>query len=690
MDQSVGTPFKNPQPVGPWRWLAALLIGLAGAVVIWVVTPYNNFIIGGGYVSDSFLPVVALALILLLVLVVSPLLRLLRPRWALNQQQLAVIFGILLVASVIPGQGLLRALPYAIGRVPRDVSENQRLAQAYHDAGISPRLFPDRIGFNLDVPASTHFITELPPGESIPWSNWLRGPLWTWGLLLLGMWVMMAGLSQIVYPQWRHNERLSFPLLTLQQSVIEDPEEGRLWAPMFRSRAFWLAAGAVFVLHFMAGWHTIDPEAVPAVPLNWNLSGLFTEEPLRFLPAHIHTGRLYFIFLGMAFFMTARIGFSMWFLVLGYALYVMFGKTYVPEFSEQSVRDHRWGAMLVVTGAILWLGRAHWSRVLRLATGLLGAGTDEDRRDRLAGWMFLAGCAGIFVWLLTLGNVQWWWALFFLAWGVCATLLIARVVAETGVPFVRIDAGYQVPLVYWIGAHLSRANLLGWLSMASMYGSTVVMILFDLMSRISPVVMMTHALGLDAQASPRKHVRLAWLSIGVLVLGLFVGGAVHLAISYHHSGTLDGREQPVSSWGTGLLGTAHNDLLRLQDGRFNIQVFNRPTRWDLGAGHMVFGAGLAAGLFVLCVRWPAWPLHPIGLLMVGTFYANEAWVSVFLGWMLKTLVLRWGGARLYRQARPLFLGLIMGEVFAAVYWGFDPAVRIALGLPYTPIMIQPR
>jgi hypothetical protein len=114
---------------------------------------------------------------------------------------------------------------------------------------------------------------------------------------------------------------------------------------------------------------------------------------------------------------------------------------------------------------------------------------------------------------------------------------------------------------------------------------------------------------------------------------------------------------------------------------------NRPVynQWF----HMGFGLGLAAFLEWACLSMPGWPLHPIGLIMVNTFYANEAWPSIFLGWLAKVLLTRYGGLRAFRAAKPVFMGLIMGEVFAGVFWGLVPAVLAAMDRMYYPIQIQP-
>ena len=106
-------------------------------------------------------------------------------------------------------------------------------------------------------------------------------------------------------------------------------------------------------------------------------------------------------------------------------------------------------------------------------------------------------------------------------------------------------------------------------------------------------------------------------------------------------------------------------------------------------GLLVGGAALAGVLQWLCLAVPGWPLHPIGLLIVNTWCANCVWASFLIGWLAKAAVIRYGGARLYRAAGPLFIGMIIGEVLAAVFWGLEPVIRVALDLPYKTVNVQP-
>jgi len=668
-------------------WVMAALFGLAGAVAIWVGAPYSDHVIGNltafagsSPITDSYLPATALFVTLLLVLGVNPLLRRLAPCLSLSKGNLALAVGILLVASCIPGQGFLKSLPYAIANVPKAVSENKQVADAYAEMKLPPSLFPDKIGYEKEVPVSEDFVGMLPPKdprnpdgpkEPLPWKAWLR-PLWSWGILMVAIWLMMIGIALIVLPQWRNNERLPFPLLELQEALIESPGEGRFLPPLFRNTSFWTAMGVVFGLHLLAGFNTYWPEKVPAIPLQWNLDALFQEGILRNAPWYLRQNRIYFIFIGLAFFMPNRIGFSIWFTQLGYAAYHIIGMAYFPPFHNFTVFDHRMGATWAVAAGVLWLGRAHWAHVF--VCMFSRAETGEDRRNRRAGYMFVLGMAGMFAWLCWV-HVHPLWALFFVVFSFTICLVVTRIVAETGMAFFRIHLAYYICFV-----HLAPVS---WISLPVLYFARVVSFLVPIASRVNVGTMAAHAVGLDRSASPRRQWRTGVVVICVLVIGMVVCGAAHLWVNYHHDVSLDGRFRPLNAWGVYMMGGAHWDVVRFRENQ--TQATQPYNQWT----HMGFGAGMAGLLQWMCLRSPKWPWHPIGFLMADVYYAQVTWISIFIGWLTKILMVRYGGARLYRLMRPAFMGLIVGEVFAAVFWSFEPAVRVLCGLTYKIVEIQP-
>ncbi len=655
-------------PLG--RNLLTIFFSILGCLIIWFVTPYNNFVLGNSLISDSFLPVAALFLLMVVVLIINPIFRKVIPSVALNSTNLAFMLGILLMASVPISSGFLRIVPYAIAQGSERISNERRIAEAFPTDVIPKSLFPDPMEYGSRAEVSRGFLVELSSGQPIPWSQWI-GPALSWGAFFIFMAVTCLGLALIVYPQWRRNERLAFPLLSLQKSLIENPDPGKLYSPLFRTKGFWIAAVSVFVIYFTRGIHVYDPNAFPAIPLSWGVGEFFTSEPYRFLPDYIKEGRIYFIFLGVAYLMVNRISFSIWFFAIAYGIFLMVGQAYTAPFYTEVVNHHRTGAMVSFTIAILWLGRAHWLQVVKACLGMTSG--EEALRDRTAGYMFVIGLIGLGIWMIWVG-IQFHWMLMYLLFILMYTLLLSRIVAETGLALLGFEPHHleSIMKLFPVTAFNASSAFIG-AAIASIVGYG---------SRMNLTTMSIHAFGLDENESPRKQTGLVFVFLVVLALGVGIGGAVHLSNSYRNSSTLNGLEQPINTFGVNAF-DAPWSMLEQHDA----EAWNRPA-FNVYP-HLAFGAALAAGLQIACLFFPRFPLHPVGLIIVGTWYMQQLWVSVFLGWLLKFFIVRYGGARLYSTARPVFLGLIMGEIFSAAFWFFVPFYFVNVGESYAVVDVLP-
>jgi hypothetical protein len=71
---------------------------------------------------------------------------------------------------------------------------------------------------------------------------------------------------------------------------------------------------------------------------------------------------------------------------------------------------------------------------------------------------------------------------------------------------------------------------------------------------------------------------------------------------------------------------------------------------------------LASGLMLLRMHFLRFPLHPLGYAMAAC-YGYLLWAPFLMVWVLKRLILRLGGVRLYRRLIPAFLGLALGHYF---------------------------
>jgi hypothetical protein len=75
----------------------------------------------------------------------------------------------------------------------------------------------------------------------------------------------------------------------------------------------------------------------------------------------------------------------------------------------------------------------------------------------------------------------------------------------------------------------------------------------------------------------------------------------------------------------------------------------------------LFGLGFTLFLAAMRARFFWWPFHPAGYMVSGSFGLFRLWLPIFLAWLIKSLLLRYGGLRAYRRALPFFLGLVLGE-----------------------------
>jgi hypothetical protein len=91
-----------------------------------------------------------------------------------------------------------------------------------------------------------------------------------------------------------------------------------------------------------------------------------------------------------------------------------------------------------------------------------------------------------------------------------------------------------------------------------------------------------------------------------------------------------------------------------------------PSPDGVGVAFFSFGLLMVVGFSVARLRLPWWPLHPVLFLVWTTGHAQGQAASFFLGWLLKTVVTKYGGVGTYRRLRPLMFGLIAGEMLAGV------------------------
>jgi hypothetical protein len=257
-----------------------------------------------------------------------------------------------------------------------------------------------------------------------------------------------------------------------------------------------------------------------------------------------------------------------------------------------------------------------------------------------------------------------------------AHLAVARIVAETGLPIIR-----TMPTLGQFYTNVPASSLGGrdvfFAGHATMTGVAA--------NRESLLCYTQHGLRVADGAGVSAGARLAGVIALALVVGVVVATTASLGSYYGYSGILASGEPALENkHGLEVLPEENivKPLAAWGDGRFATPAH---TPWL----HFTLGAIITTGLQVLTWRLAWWPFVPVGFIASQTVFMPQVWFSIFLGWLAKVLVLRFGGATLYKALTGLFIGLIFGEALASAAWLVVNMVLAWLGLEYVPVRFLP-
>ena len=665
-----------------WR---SVLLGLTAVAIICGVTPYNDLALNNSFFVGNNLPLALVLLAFFFVIVVNGPLSRFAPRHAFSGGELCVAFSMGLISCCLPASGLMRYFVPGLVVPTAASGEDAGWRSLFLSLHLPEWIFPtfgsaDRASWSND-PIVGGFVERWTADTPLPYRAWLR-PAVTWGAFLACLYLMLGCLALILRRQWVENERLPFPLAQVQLALIEPPKPGRWANDTLARRRFWIGFAIVFVLHVWNGISQYAPHYVPAIPLGYNLGGLFRDEPWSYLDWTFTSSKIYFIVVGTTYLLPGQVAFSIWafFLLRQLELMIVGAATGDTATSISGRLDQHLGGVLVFAVATLWLGRAHWLETIRAAIGRNSQSPSDPYMPLgLAFWGLVGGAVGMVIWLKLAGCTLMGAAtlVVMLALGF---LVIARLVAESGLVHAQIMVPVFRPWQLLTTWGVSRPVPVE----TFYYGAQLHGTHYELRETLS--VYGSHALKLSDETMPQKSPR-RWLFPACLGLALLVGYVISFSSTlwtqYTYATTLDESNAPLDPWGSDRNPRAMVVGPTVEYANGNFRTLHSP------AGHLIFGAGLTTFLSYMRMNFAWWPLHPVGFLMVDTGPGRKLWFSVFLGWLLKTTILRLGGARLYGDAKVLVIGLIVGECMAAGFWLVAGIALHAAGLPYKAISIMP-
>jgi hypothetical protein len=653
-------PPVNVRSVAIGTALAALL---AGAV------PYNDFVVGDGFLIACYLPVFFVFFAFVISVGINAPLRRWKPDWALDGGELAVITLMVLTASAIPCQGLLRSFIPALVYPFHHGVDDADFWRVFSSMGLPRWLFPvGDVQTGRESTVATWFFSSTPAGEHAPYAVWVR-PILGWGLFFVCMFTALVGVAIAVFPQWSTAERLAFPIAQVELALMEQPAPGKALNTLFRGKLFWIGAGIAMLLKGATPLHTYFPKQVPEITVVYDFTKIMTGEPWRYFAPAVQTNSIVFVYLAMAYFIQARAGFSIWATFLILQLVRVGAQTsFAFDLSSQVLVDQHLGGTVAFLTGVLWIGRAGWWKML------------ANRQHRRPGLLvaIVLGLAGMFAWMTVVG-VSPAMSVLGIGFILLSHLITARVVAETGLPVFR---SWATPSqIYWRmdTNHFTARDV---------YFTQTISTLGTYTTRESVMPFVQHGLWVTRQATGKPVTRgVAWVIAWSLLVSFVVGSASSLHAYYNHFAPLSRQleQTKINYHGVDRVPTqtVADPLVAWSHGHYADSAHNPITQ-------MGIGALVVAVLFVLSARSQAWPLVPIGFIVCTTSgYGDWCWYSVLLGWLAKAITLKFGGPSMYQAGKPLMIGLIVGEALASGIWLAINLVLAGTGHDYHPVVMYP-
>jgi len=509
---------------------------------------------------------------------------------------------------------------------------------------------------------------DLVPAYRIPWEAWER-PLWFWLPIILSLWFGLVALAVVVHRQWATHELLPYPVAIFTDSLLPAPGEAR--GGVFSNPLFWIGAGAVFFIHmnnFLVTWF---PGWIK-IPTEMNLW------PLAELMPTVSKGGGWFVFnamffftpLAFAYFLSTDVSLS---LAVGPVLFVyiiglLSGYGYsIGRAGSMSLDPASFlgaGAYLGIFCALVYAGRRYYMTVFGRAL-FLPMGNEVESRAVWAARVFIVALA-VFVGNLVTVGLDWQLALLY-AIGICIIYLVmSRIIAETGLFFIQAFFSPCMVLVSVLGA-----QALGPETMILLFLITVVL---KIDPRESLMPFMINNLKIMDLQKVRYGRASVWCAVAVVV-ALAVAIPVTLYFQYNYSGNNHGwmfknvPQTPFKEVTRLKRELVQTNMLQASRSVSGWQRFAEAVPRNANIIAMAVGLGLTILFSAGRLRFPKWPLHPVLFLVWTTYPATRFAWSFFAGWLIKVLVMKYGGNGAYNRLKPLMFGLIAGDMLG----GLTPA-----------------
>lgn len=593
------------------------------------------------YASLFIAPIVNLFFLLL----INTLLKRVGPQLALSRAQLLLVYQMLVMLCVVSGHNPMDFILGILAHPFWFATFENEYATLFH------RYIPSWFTVQ-DKGALTGFFegnsTLYTPRHLLAWI----GPVMLWSFVTFVLFFILLCFNSIQRLQWSERERLSYPITQLPIEMTT--------SRFFLRRLLWLGFGICAVIELLNGLHFLYP-FVPGVPLKIPDFGakIFTTKPwnaIGWLPLFFYPWVI-----ALTFFVPLELSFSVWFFFLFTKFQLIVGSIGgwkslqgFPYYNQQGI-----GAWLTLGILILWTSRKHLKTVCTLALKPSGNGTIASNNEPLH---YRTAILGILVGTTIL-------VIIFQQAGMSVGILLAFLclyfLMSIAITYARAAVGVPYHEVIWTHPPLMIVSVLG-TRRTGAANLTLFSFLYpyvrDNVSHPMPSQLEGFKMAERAPVSQRK---MAITMIVALLVAIPASFWAYLHLIYQH-------------------GAVRTEGYIIGIG---IETFERMLLPWLQQSHTIDSTGLSftafASLFTLGLmflrRQFIWfPFHPTGYALGLSAGMVWVWSAICVGWIIKAVLLKFGGLRIYRKAAPFFVGVILGDFLIGTFWSLVGAI---FGIP---------
>jgi hypothetical protein len=262
-------------------------------------------------------------------------------------------------------------------------------------------------------------------------------------------------------------------------------------------------------------------------------------------------------------------------------------------------------------------------------------------------------------------GVEWPYAALYTFWLLLVPVVTSRILAESGVFFIN-PRTYPCAMLWGLMgvAALGRQPLL-------VLAILTMGLLIHASLAVMPFAVSAFRL---ADETGVKAGRIAVGGLAAVAVALAVMIPVNLRLQYQHGAFAVGDAWtahfvPRGAFDNGVFTTRQLEAQGAVEMSDQLRGAERlkhlaPRRPSVVAFGITFALVLIFGF--ARHRFARWPLHPVMFAVVAVWPSHYVGFSFLLGWLIKSFIMKYGGARLYQSAKPLMLGLVAGEVLGAL------------------------